>query len=323
MKLSIQNINTYVLKVPQKTTIAFTGDKMMLEPYITYGLTTQKALFSDEYFINRPDVNIDQLLQKLQDNHNNNPFLITGSRVSGKSVTAGRLAELLKKQGHKVFIIDNKHKEEEYYLNLYQCKRLIQEIESVDPDKKVFVFIDEPHLIPIRQFEEDKNLVEKTETNVLRVLSNYLAENDNVKLVGVMFDAGFNEVENLVNKEQRVLMEEMFPQKNHIVLPTITTLGGENLIKMVNNGLKTAGFHSIPDRIAKKLLALPKLPDVSEAFRAIKKGLGKDLQRRDDKAVMEDIKPEIWNKIVFYLEPYKDVALAKIGWKKIKGLFGN
>lgn len=322
MKL-LNNTNTYVLKSPQTARIAFTGDKKMLEPYITYGLSTQQPLFSDEFFINRPDVNIDHLLQKVQDKQNRHSFLITGDRVSGKSVLAGRLSELLKKQGHKIFVVDNKHKEEEYYLNLYQCKSLINEIDSIDSNKQVFIFIDEPHLIPIRQYDEDKDLVEQPETNVLNLLSNYLATKDNVKLIGVMFDGGFKEVEGLVNKEQKLLMDQVFPQENHIVLPTIATLGANNLIKMVNNGLKTAGFNSIPDNIAKKIMAMPKLPNVSEAFAAIKKGLDKDSQRIDDKAVMEDIKPEIWDKIIFNIEPYKDIALAKIIWKKVKGLFSD
>ena len=158
MKLLI-NTNTYVFKSPQTPKVTFTGDKMMLEPYITYGLSTQKPLFTDEFFINRPDVNIDHLLQKVQDKQNKHPFLITGDRVSGKSVLAGRLSELLKKQGHKVFVVDNKHQGDEYYLNLYQYNSLINEIESVDSNKQVFIFIDEPHLIPIRQYEEDKDLV--------------------------------------------------------------------------------------------------------------------------------------------------------------------
>lgn len=299
------HLNTSILNSPQK--VSFNGDKNLLEPFFSIGMTNKNPLARDEFYFHRPDIDENIMLDFLLDPDNNKPFLITGKSNSGKSVLASRLAYKLKQQGYNVFTIDNDclskpYKEEQPYLNHTRLNELIEKINNLNTTDRVFIFIDEPQFITANEIIETPIVRYNGKKGVLYKLSEFLNDNPNVKLVGSMLEDGFSHNYYNDTYEHCKIITELFPKENRYFLPPISDYKTEDKIKMLNKALNLAGFKSMPDNIEKRLEYTGIKGPIRSIIFNLFLSLSNDKNRTDDVNHKEEIKKSTWKALIKKVE---------------------
>ena len=282
----------------------FSGDTALLEPFMMNGLTNKEHLTQDEVYFNRPDINEKALLKQLSDNRDTEPVLIAGGGRTGKSTLANRLAKQLKRKGHPVFCIDNIMQPREEYLSSQHLTNLTRDIQQRGTRKRVFLFIDEPHVIPVLEHKYEPDRIRQESKSTLYRLKQFLKKNTHVKLVGVMAPEVLDWTGQNSSKEQQQLLESIFKPSNYINVPKIKDLKPHNIIDMFNNGLAAAKFESMPKEVEQQLLKLRQSLDIRIMFSLITAFLKEDSSRSNNPEKIETISSEIWGGFVHYLPEY-------------------
>lgn len=295
--LNLYSYNNYsnasILKPGTTERVVFTGDKNLLKGFYKYGIINKEQVLTDQFNFKRSEIDESAILKSLLDKDNTRPVLITGKPQSGKSVVAGRLINQLRDKGHKVFVVENDITSDVEAFGQAEIKLLIQQIKALNPTDRVYLFIDEPQFIPGRERYINPDIEETPEESVLSKLAQFVDKNKNVKLVGVMYDGGLTYGLPFYN----YLLEDMFPKKNHIVVPEINK---QDKIEMINTVLKIAGFNKIPVDVANRMRLMPL--EVRECIKKIFVLLFHDHGRVDDINTVEDIKPDNWRILMSQLQ---------------------
>lgn len=293
LNFSLNQNNLPVLKTSLSPKITFSGDKNVLKGFYKYGIINKDKVLTDQYNLRRPEISESAILTSLLDKDNITPVLITGKPQSGKSVVAGRLINELKQQGHKVFVVENDITSDTTAFGQGEIELLIKQIKDLNSTDRVFLFVDEPQFIPGRERYSNPDIEKTPEDSVLSKLARFVDDNKNVKLVGVMYDGGFSYGLPFYNN----LLEEMFPKKNHIVIPEMNK---QDKIEIINTILKIAGFNKIPVDIQNRMKLMPL--EVRECVKMIFRILFHDHNRVDDINTIEDINAGNWRILMSQLQ---------------------
>ena len=241
--------NTSNINLLRAKPVVFTGDSDALLPMTNYGLRNQDKIITSDKFVKRADINEEQIIKTILDENNKEPALITGKPNSGKSTTARKIVFSLKEKGHNVICIEGTPF---FYSNIadksLKVLKQIEQLNSLNPDERTFVFLDEPQFLPL--MEKVINPKCSIADCILIKLYDTLINNPNIKLVGVMYSNGFE-----LNRDYNdSILKELFPEKNHIEIPE---LNKNELIKIIDNILKLAGFRPMPNYVCNDIYNSP------------------------------------------------------------------
>ena len=285
--LNIPILNS-TLYVPVIRNTAFTGDSKALLPFAEFGMVNKDGIATGDNFIKRTDVDEELILKKILDKTNSEPVLITGPPNSGKSVTARKVALAIKDKGHKVICIEGCSRFDRNINNkaLIALKQ-INQLNSLNPDERTFVFIDEPQFFSYMDYK--LNPYCSMSESMLFKLSKILENNSNIRLIGVMYPGGFKYNYNYNDS----ILEKLFPEKNHIVIPEP---GRVLIVEILNNILKLAGFNPVPNFIHQYVYHKEEPLKIRFFLKNLAKLIGNNCNGDINKP--ETIEQSIWQQIV-------------------------
>ncbi|MGD9581081.1 MAG: hypothetical protein AB7V50_06890, partial [Vampirovibrionia bacterium] len=304
-KMLTTRINKHFSSKHIQKQVSFSGDKNLLKPYFDIGMNNKAKLVEDEFYIQRKGINEEYLLDFLKDPDDNKPFLITGKSTSGKSVLAKRLSYKLKKEGHKVFCIDNYLDNIALLLTHEKLDELIKEIGRLKTKERVFIFIDEPQFIVEKEIDNDPSLKQNIKKSTIYKLAKFVENNPNIKLVGSMYDGGLNHTYYPETTQYCDLLRDLFPVENQFDLPLLLDNSFEENITMLNKVLNLAGFNSMPQKIKEQLKQTGMNANIRQLVFSVFRAITKEKNRVDDVNTKEDIKKPVWKALIRDIETYK------------------
>lgn len=279
---AILNFNHKPLNSKQPKIVAFTGDVLALQPYFNTGLTNKTL--GDKFCAKRPDIDVNKIYQQLIEPANTKHLLITGESSSGKSVLASTLAHKLKKENYKVFCVENN-----FYESILDSKKfdeLTNSIKALNTDQRVFIFIDEPHLILKNEL---KNANNDQKQGVFNKLALFLEQNPHVKLISIMLEDG---VDYIINNVEPNTSKFLFNERINV-----SAIDNNTVIDMTNKVLNSVGFKDMPQHIADLIRTYPNAIDPREIIYGIVNQVDQG-NRINDINTMEEIKGNVWEDII-------------------------
>lgn len=224
----------------------FAGDVRELMRYQIPGIMNKRPLFESDLYVPRPDLDENALYTRITDPRDNTPVLLTGAARSGKSTVALQLMERLDRAGHMVMCFENALHPKPQFMKPEAIQQLKETLDTTDSGKPLFLFVDEPHIIPV--MEHRTGLIAangKTQSSVTQ-LYQLVQQHRNLKIIGVKASGVDAWVTKNSTPELAATLETLFPPSHHVVIPPVTSLDPDVTIRMANNGLKTAGFLPLP-----------------------------------------------------------------------------